>query len=116
LFPAIRARSAAAELPPSNTTYMLLSHYHGNHVANANLFAGSTWIVRNGDRDVILGPAQGAAADCGSSGRLTVNALTFCGDAPVLEGAVRNLAGISAAIYVSLVQGTTASTSSLGRS
>jgi glyoxylase-like metal-dependent hydrolase (beta-lactamase superfamily II) len=27
---------------------MALSHYHGDHVANASLFAGCTWIVKKG--------------------------------------------------------------------
>src|SRR5438876_8505860 len=31
-------------------------HYHADHVANASLFAGSTWIVQKGDRDRILAP------------------------------------------------------------
>jgi glyoxylase-like metal-dependent hydrolase (beta-lactamase superfamily II) len=35
---------------------MALSHYHGDHVANASLFAGSTWIVQKADRDPILAP------------------------------------------------------------
>jgi N-acyl homoserine lactone hydrolase len=41
---------------PADITYMALSHYHLDHVANANLFAGSTWIVQKGDRDPILAP------------------------------------------------------------
>jgi glyoxylase-like metal-dependent hydrolase (beta-lactamase superfamily II) len=28
-----------------------MSHYHGDHVANANLFAGATWLVRKVERD-----------------------------------------------------------------
>jgi N-acyl homoserine lactone hydrolase len=47
---------AAIGYTPANITYMALSHYHGDHVANANLFAGSTWIVQKGDRDPILAP------------------------------------------------------------
>jgi glyoxylase-like metal-dependent hydrolase (beta-lactamase superfamily II) len=47
---------AAIGYTPTNITYMALSHYHGDHVANANLFAGSTWIVQKGDRDPILAP------------------------------------------------------------
>src|SRR5437016_7651754 len=35
---------AAIGYTPTNITYMALSHYHGDHVANASLFAGSTWI------------------------------------------------------------------------
>jgi N-acyl homoserine lactone hydrolase len=47
---------AAIGYTPADITYMALSHYHGDHVANANLFAGSTWIVQKGDRDPILAP------------------------------------------------------------
>jgi len=47
---------AAIGYTPANITYMALSHYHGDHVANASLFAGSTWIVQKGDRDAILAP------------------------------------------------------------
>src|SRR6266699_2801471 len=47
---------AAIGYTPANITYLALSHYHGDHVANANAFAGCTWIVEQGDRDVIFGP------------------------------------------------------------
>ena len=60
---------AAIGYAPANVTYLALSHYHGDHVANASLFAGSTWIVQKGDRDPILAPrpavrpATGAVPD-----------------------------------------------------
>jgi glyoxylase-like metal-dependent hydrolase (beta-lactamase superfamily II) len=47
---------AAIGYTPANINYLALSHYHGDHVANASLFAGSTWIVQKGDRDAILAP------------------------------------------------------------
>ena len=47
---------AAIGYTPANITYLALSHYHGDHVANAAQFAGSTWIVQKGDRDAILAP------------------------------------------------------------
>jgi glyoxylase-like metal-dependent hydrolase (beta-lactamase superfamily II) len=47
---------AAIGYTPSDITYLALSHYHGDHVANASLFARSTWIVQKGDRDPILAP------------------------------------------------------------
>src|SRR5437870_662209 len=47
---------AALRYIPANITYLTLSHYHTDHVANASLFAGSTWIVQKGDRDRILAP------------------------------------------------------------
>ena len=33
-----------------------MSHYHGDHVANANYFAGSTWLVRKVERDACSAP------------------------------------------------------------
>lgn len=47
---------AAIGYTPADITYLALSHYHGDHVANASLFAGSTWIVQQGDRDAIFAP------------------------------------------------------------
>ena len=57
-----RASSSTALLPqmaavgysPSDITYLAMSHYHGDHSANANAFAKSTWLVRKGDRDVMF--------------------------------------------------------------
>ena len=36
---------------PKDITYLALSHYHWDHVANANAFAKSTWLVRKIERD-----------------------------------------------------------------
>jgi glyoxylase-like metal-dependent hydrolase (beta-lactamase superfamily II) len=47
---------AAIGYTPADITYLGLSHYHGDHVANASQFAKSTWIVQKGDRDAILAP------------------------------------------------------------
>jgi N-acyl homoserine lactone hydrolase len=49
---------AAIGYTPADITYLALSHYHGDHVANASQFAKSTWIVQKGDRDAILGPGR----------------------------------------------------------
>jgi len=42
---------AAAGYAPGDITYLSMSHYHGDHVANANLFARATWLVRKVERD-----------------------------------------------------------------
>jgi glyoxylase-like metal-dependent hydrolase (beta-lactamase superfamily II) len=47
---------AAVGYTPAGITYLALSHFHRDHVANASLFAKSTWIVQKGDRDAILAP------------------------------------------------------------
>ena len=42
---------AAVGYTPADITYLAMSHYHGDHVANANALAGSTWLVRQVERD-----------------------------------------------------------------
>jgi N-acyl homoserine lactone hydrolase len=44
---------------PSDITYFALSHYHSDHTANANAFAGSTWIVQEAERKAMF---EGAPA------------------------------------------------------
>jgi glyoxylase-like metal-dependent hydrolase (beta-lactamase superfamily II) len=42
---------------PADITYLALSHYHGDHVANANAFAASTWIVQKVEQDAMFSKA-----------------------------------------------------------
>jgi len=39
---------------PKDITYIAMSHYHVDHTANANLFAGSTWIVQQAEYDIMF--------------------------------------------------------------
>ena len=39
---------------PADITYLALSHDHWDHVANANAFAGSNWLVRKIERDAMF--------------------------------------------------------------
>src|SRR6266849_10708161 len=39
---------------PADITYLSLSHFHWDHVGNSNLFAGSTWLVRQPERDIMF--------------------------------------------------------------
>jgi glyoxylase-like metal-dependent hydrolase (beta-lactamase superfamily II) len=60
---------ASAGYRPSDIDYFALSHYHSDHTANANAFAGATWIVQKAERDFmfsdkpqgIIQPAQYSA-------------------------------------------------------
>jgi N-acyl homoserine lactone hydrolase len=45
---------AALGYRPQDITYLALSHYHSDHVANANAFAGSTWLVHAAERDAMF--------------------------------------------------------------
>jgi len=59
---------AAIGYAPADITYLALSHYHGDHVANANAFAGSTWIVQQGDHDAIFAPRRDTQKKLGAVG------------------------------------------------
>jgi N-acyl homoserine lactone hydrolase len=50
----LKPQLAAAGYRPSDITYLAMSHYHSDHTANANDFAGATWIVQQADRDVMF--------------------------------------------------------------
>jgi glyoxylase-like metal-dependent hydrolase (beta-lactamase superfamily II) len=51
---------AAIGYTPADITYLALSHYHGDHAANANAFSGSTWIVQKVERDTMFAQRDGS--------------------------------------------------------
>jgi glyoxylase-like metal-dependent hydrolase (beta-lactamase superfamily II) len=55
---------------PGDITYLAMSHYHLDHTANANLFAGSTWIVQQAEYDAMFGAQQFAIRDASTYDRL----------------------------------------------
>jgi N-acyl homoserine lactone hydrolase len=50
----LKTQLAAVGYQPGDIDYLALSHYHYDHTANANLFAGATWLVRQAERDVMF--------------------------------------------------------------
>jgi glyoxylase-like metal-dependent hydrolase (beta-lactamase superfamily II) len=46
----LRAELAEVGYRPEDITYVAFSHAHGDHVANANMFAASTWLSRPAER------------------------------------------------------------------
>lgn len=50
----LRPQMAAAGYKPEDVTYFAMSHYHSDHTANANDFAGATWIVQRAERDYMF--------------------------------------------------------------
>jgi N-acyl homoserine lactone hydrolase len=50
----LETQLAAIGYAPADITYLALSHFHWDHVGNANLFARATWLVRKGERDVMF--------------------------------------------------------------
>jgi N-acyl homoserine lactone hydrolase len=51
---------AVAGYKPSDVTYFAMSHYHSDHTANANAFAGATWIVQKAERDAMFAATPAA--------------------------------------------------------
>lgn len=50
----LKAQLAAVGYTPADITYLAHSHYHSDHTANSNDFAGSTWLVRQAERDAMF--------------------------------------------------------------
>jgi N-acyl homoserine lactone hydrolase len=50
----LKSQLAEAGYSLADITYLALSHYHWDHTANANDFAGSTWLTRKPERDVMF--------------------------------------------------------------
>jgi N-acyl homoserine lactone hydrolase len=53
----LKTQMAALGYAPSDINYLALSHFHWDHVANANAFAGATWLVRPAERDFMFSDA-----------------------------------------------------------
>lgn len=51
----LKSQLAGAGYAPKDITYFALSHYHGDHTANANDFAGATWVVQQPEHDAMFG-------------------------------------------------------------
>jgi glyoxylase-like metal-dependent hydrolase (beta-lactamase superfamily II) len=45
---------ASAGYKPSDITHLAISHYHWDHTADANIFAGATWLVNMLERDAMF--------------------------------------------------------------
>jgi len=50
----LKSQLAEVGYKPSEITYLAISHYHWDHTANANDFAGSTWLARKAEYDVMF--------------------------------------------------------------
>jgi len=52
----LKSQLAEIGYAPKDITYLALSHLHSDHTANANDFAGSTWLVHQNERDAMFAP------------------------------------------------------------
>ena len=50
----LKAQLVELGYAPTGLTHFALSHYHYDHTANANEFAGATWLVRQDERDAMF--------------------------------------------------------------
>lgn len=53
----LKSQLAAVGYSAADIKYLALSHLHSDHTANANDFAGSTWLVHQVERDAMFAPA-----------------------------------------------------------
>jgi glyoxylase-like metal-dependent hydrolase (beta-lactamase superfamily II) len=51
------------DLKPDEIDYIAFSHFHMDHVGNANLFTRSTWIINKAELDAALNPVPPIATD-----------------------------------------------------
>ncbi|MEI7789547.1 MAG: N-acyl homoserine lactonase family protein [Alphaproteobacteria bacterium] len=58
----LKGELANIGLTPAAITYLAISHSHWDHVGNGNAYAGSTWLARKAEYDVMFGPAANDAA------------------------------------------------------
>lgn len=88
----LKPQLAAIGYTPSDIRYLVLSHYHSDHTANANDFAGATWIVQKAERDFmfadkpqgIIQPAQYSALKNAKTTVLNNEDLDVFGDGSVV--------------------------------
>jgi N-acyl homoserine lactone hydrolase len=52
----LKSQMDAVGHPMDKIEYLALSHPHSDHVGNAGAFAGATWLVHQGDYDMMFGP------------------------------------------------------------
>ena len=56
----LKSQLAGIGYSPSDITYFAVSHYHVDHIANSNEFAGATWLVRQVERYAMFADQQPA--------------------------------------------------------
>jgi N-acyl homoserine lactone hydrolase len=54
----LKTQMAAAGYSARNINFLAFSHYHWDHIANANDFAGATWLARKVERDIMFSSPQ----------------------------------------------------------
>jgi glyoxylase-like metal-dependent hydrolase (beta-lactamase superfamily II) len=87
----LRSQLQAIGYPASRITFFAVSHYHDDHVANANEYRGSTWLVQKAERDAMFaeGPPPRYADPSFYSGLKDAKTILLSGDHDVFgDGSV----------------------------
>jgi N-acyl homoserine lactone hydrolase len=64
----LKSQMAEIGYTAADIKYLALSHLHSDHTANANDFAGSTWLVHQNERDAMFAPPPPPGAGRGRGG------------------------------------------------
>jgi N-acyl homoserine lactone hydrolase len=64
----LKSQMAEIGYTAADIKYLALSHLHSDHTANANDFAGSTWLVHQNERDTMFAPPPPPGAGRGRGG------------------------------------------------
>lgn len=62
----LAAQLQAAGYQASDINFLALSHYHWDHTANASLFPGATWLVRQIEKDAMFSDKPGGTSRPGT--------------------------------------------------
>ena len=88
----LQAQMAEIGYAPGDITHLAFSHFHWDHVGNANLFAGATWLVRESEREAMFAeppsprtePANFSALKTSRTVTITTNDHDVFGDGTVV--------------------------------
>jgi glyoxylase-like metal-dependent hydrolase (beta-lactamase superfamily II) len=76
----LRSQLAGIGYAPADITYLALSHFHWDHVGNANQFAGATWLVRKLERDTMFAEPPSPRTEPANFSALKNSKTTFITD------------------------------------
>jgi N-acyl homoserine lactone hydrolase len=88
----LQAQLAEIGYAPGDITHLAFSHFHWDHVGNANVFAGATWLVRDSEREVMFAeppsprtePASFSALKTSKTVTISTNDYDVFGDGTVV--------------------------------
>ena len=108
----LQSQMAEVGYAPSDITHLAMSHFHWDHVGNANLFAGATWLVRQSERELMFAdppsprtePANFSALKNSKTVTITTNDYDVFGDGTVVIKATPGHSPGHQALFVKLAR------------